>query len=1286
MTRTRFEHLLTVACLALLVTGVGCDSTGDDPFPRLPEMEAPDEDGGGGSGGEGGFIEDAGPDEGPGGSGGAVDMGDLDGGDPDEGAGGAGGAIDMGPDEGAGGAGGMIPPSPPDCTGVEFRPCETVAGAGGATLIRGTIVSGDRLICDGEVLVDRASKRVECVGEDCSDDPLAADASVICADIVMPGIIDPHNHMSYNTLPPWRSDRLFQNRDEWRPIINGEMYGARPSGGDPVAARFNEVRLLLAGTTAVHKAEDTDSSHDLVRNLDRGEDAHHLPYEDFDFYECVFPFNNSCSGAPDYRAGNRIPARTYAAHVAEGIDPGSRNEFVRFDEEGHLGDKTSVIHCVACEGPELSRMRAEGAHLVWSPQSNLALYGETTHVPTALNMGLTVALGPDWTPSGTMNQLAEMKCAEHVGATYYDGMVDAKRVVRMVTDHAAVAMGVEDLIGRLEPGLFADVLVLGDGALDRVHPHEAIVAAQNPDVRAVFVGGEALYGDPDALTPGNQRNDLCEPLDLCGMAKTICLRTEAGEGDVARRDDWPRFDLAQMAAYLQGEIDENRPQDLPPELEYVYQLYPAFECTSTFACDMGNSRVSGVPTELDLDGDDVPDDVDNCPAVFNFGQGDLDADGAGDACDVCPWAVEVDPCPLPDANDVDADLVPDTDDNCPGASNPDQLDTDEDGQGDVCDYCPEHPDGDGQGCPATIPAIKRGELPLLQAVEVSGVVTAVVPDTAPGSQPGSFFMETAERDDPDAGHQGLYLYLGERAEGVEIPAVGDAITVVGQVNDFFGQIQLFEVTRLDVEGPGPALPPPIEGTPAELTARGAELESQRVCVRGVRVTDTAPEPGPGDREPFNEFVVADDAGDIRINDLLHLVDPPPDLGDRFGGVCGVLRFGNDAYKIEPRGPDDLIPGPPVVEAIEPLLSFVRVGAAAVPAGGQREPLTLHLSRPAPAEGAPFELIVDPPEGLRFEGPAMVPADAETVELTFVAEVPGDYTISALTPDQDEGEAATALVRALAVDATPAEIRIEPDALAMVVGDVYELDVLLDVPAPPDYLIELSAEPAGVVQLSDVEVELNGGEARVPITVTALAAGEVTLTARAGELEAEAAIVVIDVPPAPRITEVNYDMAGDETLEFVEIHNPGIAPMPLAGVTLELVNGNSGSPYDSYPLDGAGEVPPGGFLVVGDPGVGALLPPEALFIGWQSAGGEHDIQNGNPDGVRLLGPEGRIDGVVYSSGTMPDVTDEPTAPDDPNDAAGESIQRCPMPDGPWVLLPMSPGLPSDCPPPEDAAAE
>ncbi len=80
----------------------------------------------------------------------------------------------------------------------------------------------------------------------------------------------------------------------------------------------------------------------------------------------------------------------------------------------------------------------------------------------------------------------------------------------------------------------------------------------------------------------------------------------------------------------------------------------------------------------DSDGDDVPDGEDNCPAVPNVDQADADGDGTGDACD----------------GDPDGDFVPTADDNCPDVANTDQLDTDEDGLGDACD-----PDDDGDDVP-----------------------------------------------------------------------------------------------------------------------------------------------------------------------------------------------------------------------------------------------------------------------------------------------------------------------------------------------------------------------------------------------------------------------------------------------------------------------------------------------------------------------------------------------------------------------------------------------------------
>ena len=80
--------------------------------------------------------------------------------------------------------------------------------------------------------------------------------------------------------------------------------------------------------------------------------------------------------------------------------------------------------------------------------------------------------------------------------------------------------------------------------------------------------------------------------------------------------------------------------------------------------------------KCDLDGDDILDHLDNCPATSNANQLDGDSDGIGDVCDSFPNDHN---------NDIDDDGVSGDIDNCPSISNANQNDLDSDGTGDTCD-------------------------------------------------------------------------------------------------------------------------------------------------------------------------------------------------------------------------------------------------------------------------------------------------------------------------------------------------------------------------------------------------------------------------------------------------------------------------------------------------------------------------------------------------------------------------------------------------------------------------
>ena len=103
--------------------------------------------------------------------------------------------------------------------------------------------------------------------------------------------------------------------------------------------------------------------------------------------------------------------------------------------------------------------------MVWSPMSNLLLYGATSRVKSARDNGVRIGLGSDWAVSGSKNLLGELKVARLASDEMDTGFSD-RDLVAMATRDAAAILGWQQRLGSLRPGARADLIVL-DGTLRR---------------------------------------------------------------------------------------------------------------------------------------------------------------------------------------------------------------------------------------------------------------------------------------------------------------------------------------------------------------------------------------------------------------------------------------------------------------------------------------------------------------------------------------------------------------------------------------------------------------------------------------------------------------------------------------------------------------------------------------------------------------------------------------------------------------------------------------------------
>ena len=400
-------------------------------------------------------------------------------------------------------------------------------------LLRGKIVQPDGTGLDRYVLVENGVIQSVSRGRP----PLTRSAVLVELgnnDWIYPGLVDLHTHTDYNVLPIWETDKApFDNRFKWR---GDAGYRTVVSGGHDLIVKqqrtavavFAELQAIAGGTATIQESQPLESNQGgdanplLCRGTGQPSDLGLGSKEVLSVVDFFRPNATGDAAQPQQQKLNQYLSmrgkgtlQATLAHLAEGrsgfgndkgVDPYSRLEFETLTKHPAFQDAAAVrssplalIHCSGIDAynpDHINFLRERNVNLIWSPVSNLLLYGDTLDVETLVSKGVNVAVGSDWSPSGSKHLWEEAKFVRF----YFEAIgsiVSDEQVFRMVTTNAARCLGLKT-VGRIEPDCFGDFFILRS-PLESDNPLEVFFKTTDRDVRAVIIGGRPVYGAREFL-------------------------------------------------------------------------------------------------------------------------------------------------------------------------------------------------------------------------------------------------------------------------------------------------------------------------------------------------------------------------------------------------------------------------------------------------------------------------------------------------------------------------------------------------------------------------------------------------------------------------------------------------------------------------------------------------------------------------------------------------------------------------------------------------------------------
>ena len=425
-----------------------------------------------------------------------------------------------------------------------FRDAWIVTQNANRDVLRGdVVVDGERIVSVGPKFNGTADKEIDCSG-----------------DIVMPGMVNTHTHIAMTVMKGVVDDLLFPDFLDKTFKIDADRTDADLALGTKIGC----MEMMLSGTTTFvdfYYSEDVIAKAtqeaglrgvccwcclDEDKTTQKGNPLQNCKnfYQKFKNERKIIP-GASLQGVYVCNEETCVETKAFSDEVGCPITMhlsetrGEVNEHKKLTGKrpaewlydiGVLGPRMITAHSAWLTMREVKLMGETGMSVSSCPVSNMKLAtGGVAPVPEFNKYGVNVSLGTDGsTTNNTLDMIAEMRALGLLqkSSRWDPTVTPAQELLDIVTINGAKAIGMQDSLGSIEAGKFADLVVI-DGKAPNMRPllPENIIANMaysmcNANVKTVMCQGDLVVEDRNILTM-----DKDALLDQSEDAfRTLCLR------------------------------------------------------------------------------------------------------------------------------------------------------------------------------------------------------------------------------------------------------------------------------------------------------------------------------------------------------------------------------------------------------------------------------------------------------------------------------------------------------------------------------------------------------------------------------------------------------------------------------------------------------------------------------------------------------------------------------------------------------------------------------------------